>query len=67
MATALNIKLGRVEHMMREIETSTDQEDAQKKYMAAVGIYNEAIARFPGFLIAGLLGLKTISADSKES
>lgn len=67
LATALNVKLGRVELMLREIETNPEQEDARLKYEAAVDVYNNAITRFPGFLIAGVLGFENITAESRES
>ena len=67
VASSLNAKLSRVEVMLRELETKPEETDARQAYDAAVQAYNESIARFPGFLVAGLLGFKNIPIESAES
>ena len=67
LATSLNAKLGKVERSLKEFESRPGEVESRQSYDAAVEVYNASIARFPGILIAGVLGFKYIPVESMEN
>ena len=47
-------------------ELEEELELAKQSYDTAVMVYNEAISKFPGLLVAGMLGFKEISGERDD-